>query len=271
MATSSLPATPKAATSLAPASEGTGTPGKWRHPMLAEIVRRQNAATFGEKNVKRLVSNGAVLIMTYALGGTAKAYSSKILDTGDAFRDFAMVICQLFLFANIIMALYPLFRPKDDLSDIPLTPTQRKLLGLDPSATPPATPGTTFATPPRYRLSTSRKPSPASRPSSPMSANASFSERRPSAGTPYSPVSSPLLYKAVSNGGLDSGRRQSFGSSSFGASSFGASSFGASSFGESSLGPSTPSPLAGKRASLGVKNKWLYERSRRLSASNGAL
>ncbi|KAJ6070295.1 hypothetical protein N7467_011614 [Penicillium canescens] len=261
MATQSLPSTPKAATPLAPTSEGTGTPGKWRHPMLAEIVRRQNAATFGEKNVKRLVWNGAAFIMTCALGGTVKEYSRKIFDAGDAFRDFSMLLCQLFLFVNILMALSPLFRPKDNLSDIPLTPTQRSLLGLDPSATPPATPGTTFATPPRYRLSTSRKPSPASRQSSPMSANASFSDRRPSAGTPYSPVSSPLLYKAVSNGGMDSGRRQSFGSSSF----------GASSFGESSLGPSTPSPLAGKRASLGVKNKWLYERSRRLSASNGAL
>jgi nucleoporin POM34 len=37
------------------------------------------------------------------------------------------------------------------------------------------------------------------------------------------------------------------------------------------MAPSTPSPLAGKRQSLGLSNKWLYERSRRLSASNGAL
>jgi nucleoporin POM34 len=40
--------------------------------MLAEIVRRQNAATFGEKNVKQLVWNGAAFIMTCALGGTVK-------------------------------------------------------------------------------------------------------------------------------------------------------------------------------------------------------
>jgi hypothetical protein len=72
MATQSLPSTPKAATPLAPTSDGTGTPGKWRHPMLAEIVRRQNAATFDEKNVKRLVWNGAAFIMTCALGGTVK-------------------------------------------------------------------------------------------------------------------------------------------------------------------------------------------------------
>lgn len=72
MATQSLPSTPKVVTPLASASEGTGTPGKWRHPMLAEIVKRQNAATFDENNVKRLVWNGAALIMTFALGGTAK-------------------------------------------------------------------------------------------------------------------------------------------------------------------------------------------------------
>lgn len=164
------------------------------------------------------------------------------------------------------MALYPLFRPKDNLSDIPLTPTQRSLLGLDPAATPPATPGTTFVTPPRYRLSTSRKASPASRSTSPMSANASFSERRSSISTSFSPVSSPLLHKAVSNGGRDSVHRQSFGSTSPLARS---NSFAESAM--SSIGPSTPSPLVGKRTSLGVKNKWLYERSRRLSSSGGAL
>lgn len=187
------------------------------------------------------------------------------------YHEIPLFLLQLFFVFNILVALYPLFRPKDDLSDIPLTPTQRSLLGLDPAATPPVTPGTTFVTPPRYRLSTSRKASPASRQTasrqtSPMSANASFSERRSSISTPFSPVSSPLLYKAVSNGGRESVQRQSIGSASPLARS---NSFGES--GMSSMGPGTPSPLVGKRASLGVKNKWLYERSRRLSSSGGPL
>jgi nucleoporin POM34 len=202
------------------------------------------------------------------------------------------------------MALSPLYLAKDELLDIALSPTQRALLGLDPAATPPATPGTTFVTPPKYRLSTSRNTSPASRQGSPLSgsANASYSERRSSIGTPFSPLSSPLLYKAVSNGGntnRDSLQRQSFGSpshqSSFGSTtqrqSFGSSSqllgFGSpsplarsNSFGDStfslgsfggSLGPGTPSPLAGKRTSVGKPNKWLYERARRLSASGSAM
>lgn len=166
---------------------------------------------------------------------------------------------------------------------------------MDPNATPPATPGTPYATPPRYRVSTSCKGSPASAsghsPSSPLSANPGLSGRRVSSGT-FSPASSPLFHKNVVNeSGAGGGRRPSFGSpsplarsnsfnNSFNNSlgnSFGNSfstSLGNSlgtSFGESTMAPSTPSPLAGKRQSLGLSNKWLYERSRRLSASNGTL
>lgn len=191
-------------------------------------------------------------------------YSARRLSQNNTvYHDLSLVLLQLFFIFNILVAVYPLYRPKDNLSDIPLTPTQRALLGLDPAATPPLTPGTTYVTPPKYRLSTSRKASPASRQTSPMSATPTFSERRVSSGTPFSPASSPLFHKAVANGGRDSGRRQSFGSSSHLARS--------NSFGESSIGPSSPSPLASKRTSLGVSNKWLYERSRRLSTSNGVL
>ncbi|CAG7951907.1 unnamed protein product [Penicillium olsonii] len=279
----SLPSTPKATPPMAPSSEGPQTPGRWRHPQLDEIVKRQNASTFDEKNVKKLVWNGSALVMTWIFGTALKSYSRQIFDNDHVYHDVSLFLFQVFFLLNVGTALYPLFRAKDDLSDIPLTPTQRSLLGLDPAATQPATPGTTFVTPPRYRLSTSRKASPASRQGSPMStsANASFSERRSSIGTPFSPVSSPLLYKAVSNGGnanRESAQRQSFGSQSFGSQSFSSTSplgrsnsFGESTLSMGSLGPATPSPLAGKRAGLGVKNKWLYERSRRLSASGGAM
>jgi nucleoporin POM34 len=177
------------------------------------------------------------------------------------------------------VALYPLIRPKDNLSDIPLTPTQRVLLGLDPSATLPPTPGSTYITPPKYRLSGSRAASPASRSASPLSASANASGRRVSSGASFSPSTSPLFQKAVSNGGRDSGRRPSFGSPSplgrsspFRESGFGSSIGLGSSMGfGSSMGPATPSPVGGKRMSTALSNKWLYERSRRLSASNGSL
>src|ERR1700686_1329402 len=64
---------------------------------------------------------------------------------------------------NIIMACLPLFRSRDDISDIALTPGQRKLMGLPPISTPP-TPGSRYITPPRYaRTPTPLSGSPASR------------------------------------------------------------------------------------------------------------
>lgn len=179
------------------------------------------------------------------------------------YRELVLLVVQLFFVLNILIALYPLFRPKDDLSDIPLTPSQRSLLGLDPSATPPTGPGTTYVTPPKYRLS--RSASPASRSASPLSTSVSPSGHRASGGASFSPSNSPLLYKAVSNGSKEAGRRQSFGSSPLGRSSPLRDTFR-----ESSMGPATPSPTpANKRTSTGMSNKWLYERSRRLSTANG--
>ncbi|KAJ5398131.1 hypothetical protein N7509_006244 [Penicillium cosmopolitanum] len=289
MASQFLPSTPKPATPVVAPGSASGTPGKWRHPQLNEIVRRQEASTFGDKNLRKLLWNGGVLTATWIFGDLFQTYSRLLVsaDPNSVYNYLPLSLLQLYLLINVGFALWPLLRSNDDFSDIPLTPTQRALLGMDPNATPPATPGTTYVTPPRYRVSTSRKGSPASAsghsPSSPLSTNPGLSGRRVSSG-PFSPASSPLFHKNVVNeSGAGGGRRQSFGSSSPLArsnsfnNSFG-NSFGTSlgislgtSFGESTMAPSTPSPLAGKRQSLGLSNKWLYERSRRLSASNGTL
>ncbi|KAF9891264.1 hypothetical protein FE257_004828 [Aspergillus nanangensis] len=264
MASQSLPSTPKAPSAPTPRPDESQTPGKWRHPQLDEVIRRQNAATFGDRNIRKLAWNGSALFATGVFGNTFKSYSLGLQNTINipTYPELTLLILQLVFVLNIAIALYPLFRPKDDLSDIPLTPTQRSLLGLDPSATPPLTPGTVYVTPPKYRMSASRTTSPASRSGSPLSASASTSGRRLSSGAAFSPSTSPLFHKALANGGRDTGRRPSFGSSSFGRSS---------TFKESSMGPATPSPVGGKRVNLGLSNKWLYERSRRLSASNGSI
>ncbi|KAL2830668.1 nuclear pore complex component-domain-containing protein [Aspergillus pseudoustus] len=267
MASLLLPSTPKPASPLAPAppSGESRTPGKWRHPQLNEIVRRQQAGTFGDDNVRRLISNGFMLLASWVFGSVFKSIFHWIQRQTDipTYSDLLLLTVQLLLAFNILAALYPLFRPKDDISDIPLTPTQRALLGLDPSATSSPAPATSYMTPPKYRVSGSRAGSPASLPGSPLSTGASASSRQFSSTTPFSPSPSPLLHKMVANGGRDNGRRPSFGSSS----PLGRSS----SFKESIIMPSTPSPVTGKKGSLGVSNKWLYERSRRLSASNGSL
>ncbi|KAJ5494950.1 hypothetical protein N7539_000066 [Penicillium diatomitis] len=281
MATQSLPSTPRAgpfsAPASTPASEG-GTPGKWRHPQLSEVVRRQNAASFSDKNFRSVLWNGSTLVCTWIFGGAYKSYARRIFDSKPACYEFPLFIFQALLLFNILLALYPLFKPKDDLADIPLTPTQRALLGLDPGLAPPATPGTTYVTPPRYRLSTSRKASPlsASRQSgSPVSSASTLNERRGSFGTSFSAASSPIFGKTANAGSLDSSHRLSVGSSSplARSNSFGESTMSnvSSMSAMSSIGPSTPSPLAGKRRNLGLSNKWLYERSRRLSASNSTL
>ena len=160
---------------------------------------------------------------------------------------------------NIIMACYPLFRKADDLSDIALTPAQRKLLGLPPSPAPP-TPGSQYSTPPRY----ARTPS-----GSPASKKANFSNsplagkgspRSPSAevGSPFSPNASPLLQKSIA-GMNGTNRRHSYGSPSpLGP---GGSRFGASE------APGSPSPGAAKGAGIGLNSKWLYDKERRSSGT----
>ncbi|KAL4902395.1 nuclear pore complex component-domain-containing protein [Aspergillus multicolor] len=258
------PSTPKSASAPAPASEKSQTPGKWRHPQLDEIVRRQHAGTFGDQNVRRLVWNGSALFITWAFGSTFRSYSQWIESTIEIpmYSELTLLLIQLVFVFNILVALFPLFRPKDEMPDIPLTPTQRALLGLNPSTTSSPTPATSYATPPKYRVSSgSRTVSPASLSGSPLSASASASSLRFSSSAPFSPSPSPLFHKKVSNGGRDTVRRPSFGSSS---------PLRTSPFKESIALPATPSPAAGKRGSLGVSNKWLYERSRRSSISSGS-
>lgn len=156
---------------------------------------------------------------------------------------------------NIIRALLPLFKNKDELTDIPLTPTQRSLLGLDPTATPPPTPDTKYITPPRYpRSPTPRNVSPATRNNSaystPITRSPSFGRERSD-----SPVGSPWGQKSMGRT-RDPARRSSYGSPSPLGPGFGGRE-------GSILGaPSTPSPTAGRGASVGLNSKWLYNKGR---------
>jgi nucleoporin POM34 len=166
---------------------------------------------------------------------------------------------QLMFAYNIIVACWPLFRGKDDLSDIPLTPAQRKLLGLPPSSKP-ATPDTKYITPPRYaRTPTPLSGSPASKGSysnSPISGSPLQGSR---AGSPFSPTASPLLQKAMGGNPLNGGRRHSYGSPS-------PLGPGASRINVPET-PGTPSPSAAKGASVGLTSRWLFEKGRRNSGN----
>ncbi|RYP64789.1 hypothetical protein DL769_006534 [Monosporascus sp. CRB-8-3] len=258
--------------SRAPAQSVQESPGTWRHPRLAEITRRQEATTFTEKNVRRIAVNVAILLALIAF----KLLISRILPwkQNNFVNNLHKIICFVPVF-NIGANLFPLVRPQDDLSDIPLTPGQRRLLGLPPSSKPP-TPGSVYSTPPRF----SRTPSVGSAgsrrsfSSSPVSNRASPAHGNGGSLGGLGSPSSPLLQKAMS--GARRSSIGSLGSPSF-SGSLGASfngSLGAS-FNSSVFGgdiPSSPSPATGKRSSISLNNKWLYEKGReRRSSGNGRL
>ncbi|KAH8771975.1 nuclear pore complex component-domain-containing protein [Diaporthe sp. PMI_573] len=241
------------------------SPGNWQHPRIKEITRRQQATTFGSDNVKTIIYNLAAVIIIHLIRLAAAEYGPSPLSSDvREYLHWTVLVAQVLPLLNIGRACLPILRSKDNLSDIPLTAAQRALLGL-PSSSAPPTPNSVYSTPPRYARTPSingsiGKPSPAS---SPLSANGSPSSATRLNGSPYSPAASPLLQKAV---GYSGGRQSSYGSPSpFNAST---SSFNLST--ASSLfsePPPTPSPTGGKRISVGLNNKWLYDRSRRSSGN----
>jgi len=260
MASQSFPSTPK---SIGGDAVVTPSPGTWRHPQLREIVRRQNAATFGDRNVRRILCNGGSLIVTCFLGNAFRQYFLWLgsLIHLSTHPDIIILVLRLFFLMNIVTALYPLYRPKDNFADIPLTPSQRALLGLDPNNTPPITPGTKYITPPRYRLSSgSLKASPNTPGSSPLSGKGSQSGGKLQEASPFSPSASPLFQKAIANGNRDPPRKQSFGSPSPLVRS-GLKDGGI-------LRTPTQSPVGGKSTNLVLTNKWLYEKSRVTAPNN---
>ncbi|AEO62868.1 41a2415c-dd55-44fa-b6da-137ddc7de204 [Thermothielavioides terrestris] len=260
-----------------PGLTATESPGIWTHPRLAEITQRQRQSTFSEENIRRIVYSVVAIASVAVLRQLVLPWIPPSLTNPVLKQYSSWIYAGLFLLPsiNIILALLPLVRPKDDMSDIPLTPAQRKLLGLPPSSQP-ASPNSVYSTPPRYSRTPSHAGTPASiksYASSPLSTVASQGSAQyssPRAGSspsklngasPYSPSAvSPLLHKAV-GGGLGGARPASFGSPS---SPLGAST-ASSVFGD---GPATPTPAPGKRSSVGLNSKWLYERGRRSSGNS---
>ena len=268
VATSSAPSTPA---SNQPNTIVSNAPtGNWQHPHFDEIYRRLNESRFGERHIKSLAWNTAILLLTFLdfrlsswqsvfplfHSYWANEWHSPSLDSFIQFTGtyvyYGTVVVRLVLLWNITVALSPIFRVPDDLSDIPLTPSQRALLGLGP-ASRPASPASPYITPPKY----SRSPTPLSSRGSRSLSGSALSDSVMGGsirGTPNSPSASPLFHKAI---GKDAARRLSYGTPS----PLGLSSrLGDSS--ASSLMINTPSPPAARGASVGLSSRWLYERGR---------
>ncbi|KAK3351519.1 nuclear pore complex component-domain-containing protein [Neurospora tetraspora] len=252
----------------APAATVQASPGNWRHPLLAEITKRRSRTVFGEENVRQIAYNSLALFLIEGLRAVLHPYFRVDFLTlsSKSYGSWIYAVLLLVPLFNIVVALLPLFRPADDLSDIPLTPSQRKLLGLPPIAK--ATPGATaISTPPKY----SRTPSMAGTPASMKTGGSALSVANNGSpgrtlNAPYSPSPvSPLFQKSTMNvpSPLGASTMSNPFASSISSSAFG-SSTGSSVFGE---GPATPTPASGKRSnvsSVALTNKWLYEKRRRL-------
>ncbi|KAJ4377211.1 hypothetical protein N0V83_000034 [Neocucurbitaria cava] len=270
------PTTPQTPATPTTQSQQPYTPsGSWRHPKFDEIARRQYATTFDERNVRAIVANAGLLFLSiYANSITSKV---KLLDyaatpinalvTSVPYSEWAFILVRLAFVANIAIAFAPLIRRyyPDDIADIPLTPSQRASMGLKTDVLSPQTPGSAYAspnyvTPPRYTRSTPRSSSfsaqggerSSASPSLSGSPRASFGQS--SSNSPFSPsnnnAGSPLFQKAL---GGSATKRLSYGGSPMSSSLFSDSS--------SSATPGTPTPSTGK-ASVGLNNKWLYEKRR---------
>ncbi|KAI9686752.1 MAG: hypothetical protein M1822_002811 [Bathelium mastoideum] len=255
--------TPKDRVGQSGATTPASTPGTWRHPRMEEIAARQSVSTFTDRNVNIITWNVSVLlssfVLTQMIHKILPAFFESITKPVSPYGGYVLLACRLILLYNIAHAFSPLIWKKDDLSDIPLTPTQRKLLGLAPSSEP-QTPGSQYITPPRFPRSTPRSSERATV-GSPLSGCSSAGGRSPS-GSPYSPAPSPLLHKAVSG---SASRRLSYGTPS----PLGSSRVASDSGSEQAKLPSTPTPGSGSRASVPLNNKWLFERGRSSPGRSG--
>lgn len=173
------------------------------------------------------------------------------------YSHWGILAVRLFFAVNIVNALLPLARRyyPDDIADIPLTPSQRTSMGLKPSASAQTPTTATYAspayvTPPRYSRSTPRSSfsNPGERPLLSSGSPAATNLNRSTSNSSYSPGLAGSANKRASYGG----------GSPFNGSPFNTSLFGDSG---SSAAPGTPTPSTGK-ASVGLNNKWLYEKRR---------
>ncbi|KAF1969765.1 hypothetical protein BU23DRAFT_557391 [Bimuria novae-zelandiae CBS 107.79] len=240
--------------------EQDATPGKWKHPKFDEIARRQYATTFDERNVRIIAVNGALMFATFAAPSVIsnvallRILSRPVLvllpQNADSWSLFLLRAFFLFNIARAFMPLALRYYP-DDIADIPLTPSQRQAMGLKPGVSVPQTPGSAYAspnyvTPPRYQKSTPRGS---------FSAQGDRASQSPLSGSPRASMAKSTSNSPFTPGLGSSAKRMSFGGNTPSGSLFG------DSFSSSSAAPSTPTPSTG-RASVGLNNKWLYERRR---------
>ena len=61
------------------ASPAASTPGRWQHPRMEEIVRRQNASCFNPGDSRIVVLNAAAIVFTFIAQPYLSSYVSRVL------------------------------------------------------------------------------------------------------------------------------------------------------------------------------------------------
>lgn len=151
-ANGTLPVTPNAALPPKPTTVPTGN---WEHPCL-EIIRNR---TFDKKEaVKKVLFN---IVAYFALHKIIELFSRQYigaesylgsLESYALIADHIVFVIRLVLIYNIVWNSYKLLKPADTFEDLPLTASQRKLLGLPESSK--AVDSCKAITPPKYLKST---------------------------------------------------------------------------------------------------------------------
>ena len=278
--------TPSGAQNASPAAL---TPGRWQHPRMDEIVRRQNSSCFNPGDSRIVILNGAAILFIFIAQPYLSAYVPDHFSTirlskltphpsipinairNTPYTSYILHTIQLLLLINMAITLAPIFRRPDTCEDIPLTPQQRHALGLPPMSRP-ATPQeeAQYVTPPRYSRSAT--------PRSSFGSAGSFADsmRVQARASPLSGRGSPNPDSSIQiPSPFGSARRGSGGGSPFSASPLKDKMFNTSELGRrGSLGSSRGSPMGGDfdqmnspgaksgRASVGLNSKWLYQKGR---------
>jgi nucleoporin POM34 len=272
------------------ASPAASTPGRWQHPRMDEIVRRQNSSCFNPGDSRIVILNGAVILAIFIAQPYLSAYAPAIISPlssksskltfppsipiqairNTPYTAYILHAIQLLLLTNMAITLAPIFRRPDTCEDIPLTPQQRHALGLPPMSRP-ATPQeeAQYITPPRYSRSAT--------PRSSFGSAGSFADsmRVQARASPLSGRGSPNLNSSIGSPFGSAARRASGSGSPYSASPLKDKVFNNSELGRrGSLGSSRGSPMGGDfdlmnspgaksgRASVGLNSKWLYQKGR---------
>lgn len=284
------PSSPRTPNANGAHSTPNTTPG-WLHPRMDEVIRRRNASNFDTRNMRAVLLSAAVIAFSFfmpnLLGSayvqpTTSLHGNMLILLTSVplpwqqilapYPNYILWAARLIVLSNALFACKPLLLTPDACEDVPLTPQQRKLLGLPPM-TRPATPQEReqYVTPPRFsRSATPRSSSgsvriesgdsPLSGRATPVDANGSF--RMSGGGSPFA---SPTVRGSGSPYSVqDGGERRRLSYNNPRSSPLTVSEFEAM---------SNPSPSGGRkdRASVGLNNKWLYEKGRRGSGGAGRM